>query len=448
MGASWREKSVAAGLALVVTVSGLLAGCSSAAKTSGSGSAEGSHSAAKETVTIEYWHVNNQDWGGNAIKELVKKFNETHDGIQVVERYQPGNYAGLLQNAQAAISAGTPPDVAQIGYNFITYVHENVPYTPIEQIASKDEKDPGFIEKNFQPHILKLGQTADGRLAGLPYALSNPVLYYNADLLRKAGWDPDKPPKTWEEVRTLSRQIKEKTGKFGLYIQEPPDNWAQYALVRSNGGDWMKEENGEKKVTVDSPEVIEVYDMMGQMAKEGLALHTSWEEGMQAFINGQVGMMMTTIGRREHIESQSSFDLRATVIPTFGDKPRAVTAGGNALFVFAQDPVKQQAAWEFIKFLESPEALTVWVKATGYLPPVNGVAEDPNALKPFFDSNPLMQAAVAQMDDIVPWFNFPGANGLQAEQALLDARDQVLSGSKTAEEALKEAAEKIRKLVN
>lgn len=448
MGARWRGNSVAAGLAFVIMVSGLLAGCSSAAKTGSSSGTETGSSASREPVTIEYWHVNSQDWGGQAVKELVQKFNETHDDIQVIERYQPGNYVGLLQNAQAAFSAGNPPDVAQIGYNFISYVHENVPYTPIEDIAAQDEQEPDFIEKHFQPNILQLGQTEDGRLAGLPYALSNPVLYYNADLLREAGWDPEQPPKTWEEVRALSRQIKEKTGKFGLYIQEPPDNWAQYALVRSNGGDWMKEENGEKKVTVDAPEVIEVYDFMGQMAQEGLALHSGWEEGMQAFINGQVGMMMTTIGRREHIESQSTFDLRATVIPTFGDNPRAVTAGGNALFVFAQDPVKQQAAWEFIKFLESPESLTIWVQETGYLPPVQGVAEDPNALKPFFDSNALMQAAVTQMDDVVPWFNFPGANGLQAEQALLDARDQVLSGSKSAEEALKEAAEKIRKLLN
>lgn len=423
----------AAGLVSMTACSGQMSGASD--------------TASAEPVTIEYWHVNSQDWGGNGVKELVKKFNETHKNIQVVEKYQPGNYPGLLQKAQAAISGGTPPDVAQIGYNFITYVTENVPYTPVEDIAKNDRKDPNFIRDNFSPNVLELGKTKDGKLGGLPYSVSNPIMYYNADLFKQAGWDPAKPPKTWDEVQELSALVRDKTGNYGLYIQEPPDNWAQYGLAKSNGGDWLKTEGGKQVAAFDSPEVIQVYQMMGDMVKDRRALHAKWEEGIQAFANGKVAMMVTTIGKRENIQSQSKFDLRGALFPTFGDKPRVVPAGGNALFIFSKDPKKQAAAWEFIKFLESPESLTVWTKATGYLPPRKDVAEDPNALKPFLDSNPLMKTAMQQVESVVPWLNFPGPNGLQAEQALIDARDEILSGKSGAEEALKKAAEKVNKLI-
>ncbi|MEK3889063.1 ABC transporter substrate-binding protein [Bacillus sp. FSL K6-3431] len=426
------SKRLVCSIMLMVSFIAILSGCNNQ-KASGQD---------KEVVEIEYWHVNNQDWGGETIKELVKQFNEEHPEIVVTEKFQPGNYTGLLQNAQAGISAKNPPDVAQIGYNFIQYVEENVPYTPIEKLES--EYDSGFIKEQFENNIAALGQGADGVQAGLPYALSNPILYYNADLLKEAGFNPDEAPKTWDDVKKISAAVKEKTGAYGLYVQEPPDNWAQYALVKSNGGNWMKE-NGQ--VDVDSSEAAEAYDMLGELAKKEEALHITWEEGIQAFTSGKVAMMMTTIGRRGNIESESKFDLRGASIPTFGNKERQVAAGGNALFVFSQDKKKQEAAWEFIKFLESEQALTKWVKATGYLPPVKGVAESETGLKSFFEGNPLMQIAIGQMNDIVPWFNFPGTNGLQAEQALLDARDQVMSGKKSGEDALKEAAEKIKKLI-
>lgn len=330
-----------------------------------------------------------------------------------------------------------------MGYSYLSYINGNLPYTPIEEVAALDEKEPSFIKDHFLENIIDLSRADDGTLVGLSYGLSNPVLYYNADMLKEAGWDPDSPPATWEEVVKLSEQVRDRTGNYGLYIQEPPDNWAQYALVKSNGGAWMEGD----KVVVNSPEVIEAYQMVGDMVKNKLAFHAKQEEGQQAFGNGKIAMLYTTIGRMGGIIEQSNFDLRTTVSPTFGNKPRSIPAGGNSLVVFSKDKDKQKAAWEFIKFLQSPESLKIWVEGTGYLPPREGVAEDPNGLKTFLESNPLMKAAIAQKDSVVQWASFPGENGLQAEQVLIDARDQILSGTSSAEDALNKAAEKINELL-
>lgn len=419
-------------LILLITMTG----CSSA-----DSSQNGSSS---KPITIEYWHVNSNDWGGNEVKKIIDEFNKTNDkNIQVVGKYVPNQYQGVIQQAQAGIAGGNPPDVAMMGYNYLSYVNGNLPYTPIEDVAALDKEEPNFLKDHFLPNIIDLSKADDGTIVGLSYGLSNPILYYNADMLTEVGWDPENPPKTWDEVITLSEKIRDKTGNYGLYIQEPPDNWAQYALVKSNGGNWL--ENGE--VVVDSPEVIEVFQMMGDMVKNKLAFRGKQEEGQQAFGNGKIAMYYTTIGRMSGIKEQSKFDLRTTTSPTFGDKPRSVPAGGNSLVVFAKDPDRQKAAWEFIKYLQSPEALTRWVEGTGYLPPREGVADDPNGLKPFMESNPLMKPALEQKDSTVQWANFPGENGLQAEQALIDARDQILNGTASAEEAMSKAAEKIRELL-
>lgn len=110
-------------------------------------------------------------------------------------------------------------------------------------------------------------------------------------------------------------------------------------------------------------------------------------------------------------------------------------------------PINKKAAWEFIKYIESPEALAKWSTGTGYLPPRKGVAEDPNGFKKMIEENKNIQVALSTMPNLVKWASFPGANGLQAEQLLIDARDIILSGKETAAQALHETAEKINNLL-
>lgn len=427
----------------LILAGNLITGCGTGAKLADNNNPLSSKT---KVTTIEYWHVNSENFGGQTVRELVQKFNEHHPDIEVVEKFQPNMYLGLMQNLQAALAGGRAPAVAQIGYNFLDYATANLPHLPVEEAAKKDPEGQAFLS-NYLPNILNLGRV-NGKLEGMPYSISNPVLYYNADMFRAAGLDHQNPPRTWAEVREMARIIKGKTGNYGLYVQEPSDNWAQQAMMESNGARILTREDNKARATFDSPEAIEAYQFMADMVlKDRTALHATWEEGTQAFITGKVGMYVTTIARRNYIETSSKFQVLTAPFPTFGDKPRRVPAGGNALFIFAQDPHQQKAAWEFIKYLESPEALTAWTKGTGYLPPRQDVADDPRYLKPFMEQNPLMKPAVAQLPDAVPWVSFPGNNGLQAEQVLLDARDAILGGRQSAAEALKEAAVKVNKLI-
>ena len=399
-------------------------------------------------VKIEYWHVASESFGGTTVKELVADFNKTHPNIEVVEKYNPDMYKGLTQNLQAAMASGKNPDVVQMGWSYLNYAAENLKYTDIpKMINEKVPADKDFLEKNYLPNVLALAQTDDGKQIGIPYSVSVPVLFYNPEVFEKAGLDPNNPPKTWAEVQKAAKQIKEKTGIMGFFMQEYADNWAQQALIESNGGKMLKKENGKTKAAFDSPEAADAYQLLADMVKDGSGLHATNEEGFKAYLSGKLGMVCTTIGKRANFEKSAKFKVMVAPFPVFDGKQLQVPAGGNFLMVFSKDDAKQKAAWEFIKYLESPAALAKWSTGTGYLPPRKDVEQDPNGFKKMIEENKNIQAALSTMPNLVKWASFPGANGLQAEQMLIDVRDVILSGKQTAAEALHTTAEKVNSIL-
>ena len=342
-------------------------------------------------VQIEYWHVAAESFGGATVKELVADFNKTHPNIEVVEKYNPDMYKGLTQNLQAAMASGKNPDVVQMGYSFLNYAAENFKYTDLNE-AFKAVGDENFMKDNYLPNVLQLAQTEDGKQIGLPYSVSVPVLFYN-------------------------------------------------------GGQMLTKVDGKVKAGFDTPESAAAYQVVADMVKNGSGLHATNEEGFQAYLSGKLGMVCTTIGKRANFEKGAKFKVMASPFPAFGNKPTKIPAGGNFLMVFSQDADKQKAAIEFIKYLESPEALAKWSTGTGYLPPRKGVADDPKGFKKLADENPNIKMALQEMTKVTKWASFPGANGLQAEQLLIDARDIILSGKMSAQDALHQTAEKINKLL-
>lgn len=397
-----------------------------------------------QPVHIEYWHINSATFGGDAVKESVAKFEAINPDVRVTERFQQGDYGGLLNNLQAALAANRPPAVAQVGYNYRSFVFDEVPHIPISSYQDIDPDYDAFVD-SFVDGILGLGQDQNGVQRAIPLAVSVPLLYYNADLFRQAGLDPDNPPQTWEEVREAAKQIREKTGRFGIGIQvDGANNWVPQSMVESNGGAFL---DAEGRVAVDSPEVIEVYQFWQQLAQRDRTLPVVTDaEQEQAFLAGRLAMYVKTSAILANFSNQAPFELRTAPFPTWGDKPRKVASGGNALFIFAGDPAQQRAAYDFIKFLTSKEGQTIWVKGTGYLPIVKGVEDDPRYLASFFKENPLMKPAVEQLTDAVPWAPFPGPRGFEAETTLAEAREAILNGA-DVERTLRQTAQTLRRLL-
>lgn len=443
-------------LLLGVILLGLLTGCGQKTETAppeGTNTKveEGKEDKGKEDkgkIKIEYWHVNAETQGGVTVSELVDKFNKENDHIEVVARYNPDMYKGLMQNLQAEQATGKSPAIVQVGWAFLDYFSNNFSYVPPQEAIDKyDSEDKGFLTENFLPNILALAKNSKGEQVGIPYSLSTPVLYINRDILKECGLS-EEGPKTWEEVREFSKIIKEKTGKYGFYMQEPADFWGQQGFMESNGAHILTNENGKVKASFASPEGIQAFELYADMVlKDKSALHISWDEGVQSFVDGNVAMCYTTIARRASIQKGAKFDVAAVKSPLWEGKERKVPAGGCFLAITAQNDDEIQAAWEFEKYLYSVESMAAWTVGTGYVPPRKGVAEAENGLKSFLAENQMMKPAIEQMDGVVPWASFPGDSGLQAEQMLLDMRDQILSGQVSVKEGLESTEKKINEII-
>lgn len=401
-----------------------------------------------EKTVIEYWHCNAETQGGLAVDELVAKFNESNDHIEVVAKYNPDMYKGLMQNLQAEAATGNYPALVQIGWAFLDYFSNNFAYvSPQDAIDQYDAEDATFLQDKFLPNVLELAVNSDGDQVGIPYSLSTPVLFINRDLLKEAGLS-EEGPQTWEEVAEFAQTVTEETGKYGLYIQEPADFWAQQGVIESNGAKMLTvNEDGTAEATFASEEGIEAMQLMADMIQNGSALHLSWEEGFQSFVDGNCAMMYTTIARRAAVQKSAEFDVATVKSPTWGDKERTIPAGGCFLAITAQDEEQIAAAWEFEKYLYSVESMATWTIGTGYVPPRNDVATAEDGLKDFLAENEMMNAAIEQMDGVVSWTAFPGDAGLQAEQMLLDMRDQILGGTVSAEEGMKSTQDAINALL-
>lgn len=173
------------------------------------------------------------------------------------------------------------------------------------------------------------------------------------------------------------------------------------------------------------------------------AVHlTNLDDGLKAFNDGEVAMCISSIAKATHIINSANFDVRSTTFPTFDGEDRAVPAGGCYLAITAQEEEEQKAAWEFIKFLCSDDNAAKWVAGTGYVPSTKG-AENSQILKDYLEQNPLMQAAMDQRADAVQWTAWPGS-ALEAQQALIDMRDQILGGTKDVSTAMDECQAKVQ----
>ncbi|MDR7487158.1 MAG: ABC transporter substrate-binding protein [Armatimonadota bacterium] len=385
-------------------------------------------------TTIEYWHIFSETFGGPVLRDVVSRFNESSQSVRVVERFQPGGYGGLLTALQAAIAARTPPAVAVIGYNFTGFVIDNFPHRPVGDLPGARE-----ILNGLAPGVRAFGQKA-GRQHGMPYSVSVPIMFYNADLFRAAGLNPDRPPATWQEVLQAALQIKARTGKFGIFMWNR-DTFVIQSLVESNGGSWLGPDG--RTVTVNAPankEALQFYSDLVNVHKV-TPLATS-DEAQASFLRGEIAMHVASVANLENFQRSARFELRTALFPTFGTRPRRVVAGGNNLFIFATDDRQVGAAWRFVRYLVSADGLSRWTNGLGYVSPVRRMVEA-QKVKPL---NPLARPALDELEHVVVWTNFPGSQGPQAERAILDAVAAFLSGRTPAGAALDEAHAKVADL--
>ena len=296
-----------------------------------------------------------------------------------------------------------------------------------------------YATSNFAPRMMSLSQV-DGKQYGMAFNASSPIMYFNTELVRKAGGDPKNMPTNWNDLITLAGKInaqnKDNNG-MSYDVHAWPDDWLFQGLIYQQGGKLV--EPGTKKAGFNNEVGLNALKTARRFVTDGKMQLVDWDQSRQQFGAGKTGILFSTPAHLKIVTDMvgGKFEWGTARFPLDNKTQGGVPTGGNAVVMLAKDPAKQKAAWDFIKFVTSPEAQKIVVEMTGYLP-TNQRALGADYLAPFYDKNPNFRTATTQIDKSLPWGGYPGGQSVRIWRAQRDVVAAVMRGEKTPEVALPE----------
>ena len=332
--------------------------------------------------------------------DIVKEFNEIHKGEIEVEAVYTGSYTNTMQKLLAAMVSGDLPTIAQIEQSRVGQFIEGGVIQSLEGFIAKD---PEFKKqlKDFFPRLLAACKYY-GKLYGFPLNVSTPILYYNKDLFRKAGLDPNKPPKTWSELYEYAKKIAALGDDIYGYRVDAVD-WLIEAYIWQFGGEIISEDG--RKMLIDNPGTLEAWKFFQKMVKEKIAVFSGGKAGNALDLSGKIGMVVRSTGSLGYLRKNVKWDLGATLMPY--EKKAVVPIGGGNLYIFATRPEKEKkAAWEFLKFVVKPENTLKWALSTGYMASRISAYNSPE-LQKLIKEDPRVGITYIQLEKRArrrPWF--------------------------------------------
>jgi len=205
-----------------------------------------------EPAILRFWH----HWSANRhphLQKTVAEFEEKNPGIKVVENLLP--QAAVTEKILTAIAAGDAPNVAMlIRRKLQTFAAEEA-LVPIDSYLSKDGIDGA---KEYYPAEWSLCSW-QGTTYTLPLTEGTRYFFYNVEMFKDAGLDPEKPPKDWGELEQYAAKMTTFKGDKIDVIGFNAATWPLAYLVALNGEKQMVTDD-RKKITLDTPEVVEALE--------------------------------------------------------------------------------------------------------------------------------------------------------------------------------------------
>jgi sn-glycerol 3-phosphate transport system substrate-binding protein len=377
--------------------------------------------AAYAQTTITFWHA--MENGEAAIAELVRRFHATQSEVRVEARYV-GSYPESQTRLVAAFGTANEPTLfqAEIGF-FPRLVGDGA----LHDLADLVAELPADLVADFYPGLWGYGDLDGGRY-GLPWNSSTPVMYYNADALRRAGLAV---PTTWADFAAAAVALTSRTSQGGMFVG---DSWLFEMMVLSRGGTLALDDG---TPALDGPEAVAALSMLRDLVRgRHLAFYGANEStpAILNFVRTRSLMTFASIANWPDVRRFSiGFELAAAPVPM--EPGGSVPLGGAQLVVLRGASEAQRAgAFAFWRFLVEPESLAYWIEETYYIPVRRGALP---LLEGFYAGDPNRAAALSQLEVAVPRPRVPQFN---TWRGLIDeALERVLRGNQSPEAALAEA---------
>jgi len=386
--------------------------------------------------------------GGPITKTIdgyAAEFEKDNPGIKLRPIYS-GSYQESIAKALTAVKAGDPPVLSiLLSTDMYTLIDEDaiIPFDDVMKPADQ------AWAKSFYPSFMENSQTG-GKTWGIPFQRSTIVLYWNKEMFKAAGLDPNRPPQTWAEQLDYAQKLtkRDASGNVSQWgIQVPSSGfpyWLFQAFAIQNGVNLMNAAG--TQTYYDRPEVIAALSYWVDLARkhkvhpEGIV---EWGTTPRDFFERKMAMMWTTTGNLTNVKNNAKFDFGVAMLPA-GKQRGSPTGGGNFYLFKKTTPAQREAALKFVKWATQPERAAQWGIDTGYVAVTPAAFETPVMKKYVQDFPP---AAVAR--DQLPYAKaeLSTHDNQRVTKALNDGLQAALTGTKTPEQAMKDAQREAERLL-
>jgi len=403
---------------------------------------------ASAPVTIEFWHA----MSGtriDLIQGIVNDFMKANPNITVKVQYT-GSYNDTLNKVKSAVKAGNAPQVFQ-SYDVGTLglIYSGI-ITPVD-VAAKKFNLPINWGDFFTP--VQSYYKYQGKHYSMPFNSSTPLLFYNKTLFKKAGLDPENPPKTYAGIIEAAKALQ----KIGI---KTPITWNLHSwyfeqMICLQDSPFVNNDNGRgselpTKAVFNEEAGQNVLNWWVGMEKDGFFLDVGpgWSNHRAAFVSGQVAMVMSSSSDVNLLTKglkEKGWEMGTGYIPRPAGAKGGVAIGGGSLWMTnTGTPEQQLAAIKLIEYISSDKPQIAWHKGTGYFP-VRKTAMDKLKKEGWFKENPNYLTAFNQLLDSPESLNTAGAlMGVFPEaRSIIQAAIQECYKGKPVKQALDESAAKV-----
>lgn len=402
---------------------------------------------------ISWWHSMGGELGERLVA-ITEDFNASQDEYVVVPSYR-GEYEESLVNTIAAFRAGEQPHLVQVyEVGTGTMMAAAGAVYPVYQLMADHGSD--FDPSAYLPVVTGYYTDTDGNMLSMPFNSSTPILYYNKDVFAEAGLDPEVAPATWEEMEAFSQQIIDSGAATCGFTMGYAATWlGTENLSALHNVPFGTLENGfgglSSELAFNHEISARLWENLANWQESGVFTYGGPAGGSDTgpmFYSGECAMVMNSSASRAGILANTDFEVGFGMLPVFGDvdgAPQNSIIGGATLWTLSgHEDAEYQGVAEFLTYLSSAEVQAAWHQATGYLP-VTQAAFELSQEQGYYEENPGADIAINQINLNEPTANSKGVrfgNMPQIRTVLDEELQAVLSGDKTAQEALDAAVER------
>lgn len=400
-------------------------------------------------VQVEFWHALRGPLG-EALEGLVAAFNGSQTQYRVNATFK-GSYPETMVAAIAAFRAGNAPHVVQIfEVGTATMMAARGAIKPVYELM-QETRTP-FDPSVYLPAVRSYYSTADGKMVSMPFNSSTPILWYNKDAFRRAGLDPNRPPRTWTEVRQFAQRIRTTNAAPCGWSTAWP-TWIHFEnLGALHNEPFATKANGfegtDAELLVNRPLYVRHLENLVQMQREGLFKYGGRDAAGDALgPSGECAMLTASSALFARYQREARFEWGVGFLPYYDDvqgAPRNSIIGGASLWVMTsprRTPEEYKAVAEFFRFLSSTEMSARWHMETGYIPITFTAIQRAKGLG-YYQRNPWAEIPIQQLTRTRPTANSKGirlGNMPEIRTILYEEMERALQGQQSAKAALDNA---------